>query len=146
MGLGAHERGAARAGLSTGSRGWAAPLRLAASGARPKAWAQGPRAHELEAYGVSSIRGFEATSSWQRPRGNVLEATSSRQRPRGNVLEATSSRPRPRGNILAAMSRGNDFFTSHANNVDGLIRIFQLSQRSRGNATTDKEVEKNLRA
>ena len=44
----------------------AAPrLRLAASGARPKAWAQGPmgpahgpRAHELEAYGVSSIRGF----------------------------------------------------------------------------------------
>ena len=60
------KRGAAAAGLSTGSRGWAAPrLRLAASGARPKAWAQGPmgpahgpRAHELEAYGVSSIRGF----------------------------------------------------------------------------------------
>ena len=45
----------------------AAPrLRLATSGARPKAWAQGPmgpahgpRAHELEAYGVSSIRGFK---------------------------------------------------------------------------------------
>ena len=37
----------------------------------PKAWAHGPRDHELEAYGVSSTRGFEATS-----RGNVVEATS----------------------------------------------------------------------
>ena len=26
-----------------------------------EAWAHGPRAHELEAYGLSSIRGFEAT-------------------------------------------------------------------------------------
>ena len=67
----------------------------------------GPRAHELEAYGVSSIRGFEATSSRQRPRGNTLAATPSRQRPRGNALrqhprgnalKASPSRHRPRGN------------------------------------------------
>ena len=55
-----------RVGCCRGVEYRAAPrLRLAASGARPKAWAQGPmgpahgpRAHELEAYGVSSIRGF----------------------------------------------------------------------------------------
>ena len=37
-------------------------------------WALGPGpwVHELEACGVSSIRGFEATSFRQRPLGNVL--------------------------------------------------------------------------
>ena len=60
--------------------------------------------------------GPKATSSRQRPCGNVLEATPSRQCPRGNVLQAsprgnvfkaTSSRQLPRGSVLKAAPRGN---------------------------------------